>query len=112
MKITLLNQCFYPDVVATGQQLTDLAVALAERGHEVTVITSRRGYDDPQLRFKKRERWNGIDIVRLPSSALGKTARWRRAVDFGNLLIAYALRLAVTPRQDVVMALTSPPLIA
>lgn len=112
MKITLLNQCFYPDVVATGQHLTDLAVALSERGHEVTVITSRRGYDDPQQRFKKRERWKGIDIVRLPSSALGKTARWRRAVDFATLLIAYVVRLAITPRQDVVVALTSPPLIA
>jgi colanic acid biosynthesis glycosyl transferase WcaI len=112
MKITLLNQCFYPDVVATGQQLTDLAVALAERGHEVTVITSKRGYDDPRLRFKPRERWKVIDIVRLPSTALGKKARWRRAVDFATLLIAYVLRLAVTPRQDVVVALTSPPLIA
>ena len=112
MKITLLNQCFYPDVVSSGQHLTDLAVALAERGHEITVITSRRGYDDPQLRFRKRERWKGNDIVRLPSSALGKKARWRRAVDFATLLIAYVVRLAVTPRQDVVLALTSPPLIA
>lgn len=112
MKVTLLNQCFYPDVVATGQHLTDLAVALSERGHQVTVITSRQGYDDPRMRFVKRERWQGIDIVRLPSSALGKTARWRRAIDFATLLIAYALRLAITPRQDVVIALTSPPLIA
>ena len=107
MKVTLLNQCFYPDVVATGQHLTDLAVALAERGHQVTVITSRQGYDDPRMRFVKRERWQGIDIVRLPSSALGKTARWRRAIDFATLLIAYVLRLAITPRQDVVIALTA-----
>jgi len=112
MKITLLNQCFYPDVVATGQHLTDLALALVERGHEVTVITSDRGYDDPQRRFKKRERWQGIEIVRLPSSAFGKTARWRRAADFATLMVLYALRLTFTPRQDVVVALTSPPLIA
>ena len=30
MKILLLNQTFYPDVVSTAQHLTDLAVALAE----------------------------------------------------------------------------------
>jgi colanic acid biosynthesis glycosyl transferase WcaI len=112
MKITLLNQCFYPDVVSSGQHLTDLGVALAERGHKVTVITSRHGYDNPRLRFAKREHWNGVDIVRLPSTALGKTARWRRAVDFATLLIVYTMRLAFTPRQDVVVALTSPPLIA
>src|SRR5580765_7948706 len=104
MRITLLNQCFYPDLVSSGQHLTDLGVALAERGHDVTVITSRHGYDNPRLRFAKRERWKGIDIVRLPSTALGKAARWRRACDFATLLIAYALRLAITPRQDVVMA--------
>jgi len=112
MKVTLLNQCFYPDVVSSGQHLTDLAVALSQRGHQVTVITSRRGYDDHGLRFAKRERWQGIDIVRLPSTAFGKTARWRRAVDFATLMTAYAFRLAITSRQDVVVALTSPPLIA
>jgi glycosyltransferase involved in cell wall biosynthesis len=112
MKITFLNQCFYPDVAATGQLLTDVAVALAERGHEVTVITGSRGYDNPQIRFAKRERWQGVDVVRLPSSAFGKKARWRRALDFATLLIVYALRLTITPRQDVVVALTSPPLIA
>jgi len=112
MKITLLNQCFYPDVVATGQHLTDLAIALVNRGHEVTVVTSDRGYDNPARRFARREIWKGIEIVRLPSAALGKTRRWKRAVNFATLLIAYSLRLIVTPRQDVVVALTSPPLIA
>ena len=51
MRILLLNQCFYPDVVSTAQHLTDLAVALAERGHSVTVVASRRGYDNPSKRF-------------------------------------------------------------
>jgi len=32
----LLNQTFYPDVMATGQYLTEVAVRLVERGHEVT----------------------------------------------------------------------------
>ncbi len=112
MKITLLNQCFYPDVVATGQHLTDLAIALVNRGHDVTVVTSDRGYDNPAQRFARRETWKGIDIVRLPSLAFGKARRWKRAVNFATLLIAYSLRLIVTPRQDVVVALTSPPLIA
>jgi len=42
MKFLLLNQTFYPDVMATSQYLSELAVRLVERGHEVTVITSRR----------------------------------------------------------------------
>jgi hypothetical protein len=51
MKILLLNQCFYPDVVSTAQHASDLVAALAERGHEVTVIASTRAYDNPQVKF-------------------------------------------------------------
>ena len=87
MKILLLNQCFYPDVVATAQQLTDLAVGLTKEGHRVTVIASDRGYDDPSKRFLRRETWNGIKIIRIPSLGLGKAAKWRRAANFASFLL-------------------------
>lgn len=112
MKVLLLNQCFYPDVMATAQQLTDLAVGLAREGHKVTVIASDRGYDDPSRRFPRREVWNGIKIIRISSFAPGKEARWRRAVNFASFLINCALKLATLPRFDIVVALTSPPLIS
>ena len=86
MRILLLNQCFYPDVVSTAQHLTDLATALTARGHDVTVIAGERGYDDPTKRFKRRERWNNIEIIRIPSLSLGKNSRWRRAFNFGGFL--------------------------
>lgn len=112
MRFLLLNQCFYPDVMATAQQLTSLAVGLRERGHEVTVITSDRGYDDPSRRFPRRETWHGIEIIRIPSLAFGKTARWRRVLNFFSFLVACAFRLLLTSRFDCVVALTSPPLIS
>lgn len=112
MKVLLLNQCFYPDVVSTAQHLTDLAVALSEQGHEVTVIASRRGYDNPEVRFPAREVWKNIEIIRIPSLGLGKKAKWRRAADFGSFLLSCVYRLLLLPRFDVVVALTSPPLIS
>jgi putative colanic acid biosynthesis glycosyltransferase WcaI len=112
MKILLLNQCFWPDVVATAQQLTDLARGLADRGHEVTVITGRRGYDDPELCFPQHERWHNIRIVRVRAITGRKTSRWGRALNFASFLLACAWRLAITDRHDVVIALTSPPLIS
>src|SRR5664279_3955923 len=112
MKVLLLNQCFFPDVVSTAQHLTDLAVGLAERGHNVTVVASRRGYDDPWVRFSKREVWQGINIIRIPSLGLGKQTKWRRAVDFGSYLISCVVQLAMLPQFDLVVALTSPPLIS
>jgi colanic acid biosynthesis glycosyl transferase WcaI len=112
LRILLLNQCFYPDVVSTAQHLTDLATALASRGHDVTVISSDRGYDDPATRFARREEWNGIEIIRIPSLSLGKKSRWRRAFNFGSFLLLCSLRLLTMRRFDVVVALTSPPLIS
>ena len=112
MKILLLNQCFYPDVVATAQHLTDLAVGLTEEGHSVTVLAGSRGYDDPTARYPRRETWKGISILRVPSLGLGKASKWRRILDFASHWINCVLRLAFLPRFDVVVALTSPPLIS
>jgi len=112
LKILLLNQTFYPDVVSTAQHLTDLARALTARGHEVTVIASRRAYDDPGRRFAKSERWHGINIIRIPSTGFGKAAKWRRAADFASFILNCCWRLLWLPRQDAIVALTSPPLIS
>jgi colanic acid biosynthesis glycosyl transferase WcaI len=112
MKVLLLNQCFYPDVASTAQHLSDLAVELAAGGHEVTVIASDRGYDNPAIRFPRRETWKGIRIIRIPSVSLGKSSKLRRALNFATFLLVCALRLLLLPRFDVVVALTSPPLIS
>ena len=112
MKVLLLNQCFYPDVAATAQHLADLAVELAAGGHEVTVISSDRGYDNPEIRFPRRETWRGIKIIRIPLVSLGKSSKLRRALNFATFLFVCALRLLLLPRFDVVVALTSPPLIS
>jgi glycosyltransferase involved in cell wall biosynthesis len=112
MKILLLNQCFWPDVVATSQQLTAVARRLSARGHDVTVIAGRQGYDDPKLVFPRHERWSGIDIIRIPSLNLGKKRRFARTVNFAVFMFMSGVRLLNLPRQDVVVALTSPPLIS
>ena len=112
MNVLLLNQCFYPDVMATAQQLTDLALGLVDEGHRVTVVTSDRGYDNPSRTFPRRESWKGIDIIRISSLSMGKQSRWRRALNFGSFLANCAWKLLMLPRFDVVVALTSPPLIS
>ena len=112
MKILILNQAFYPDVVSTAQHASDLAKALTHAGHEVTVVCSSRGYDDPRVRFPKREIWNAVNIIRVRSTGFGKASKWRRATDFSTFMASCALRLWLLPHFDVVVAMTSPPLIS
>jgi glycosyltransferase involved in cell wall biosynthesis len=112
VRFLLLNQTFYPDVVATAQVLKDLAIALAENGHEVTVICGRRAYDDPQKLFPKTEQWKNIRIIRVGSLGLGKGAKWKRAADFASFFGTAIFKTLMLPRHDAVIALTSPPLIS
>lgn len=112
MRILLLNQCFFPDHVATAQHLTDLGLGLVERGHEVTVVSSSRGYDNPAIRYATRELWRGMDIRRIWVPGLGKKSKWRRAADFGVFWLNAMRILFFLPRFDVTVCLTSPPLIS
>jgi colanic acid biosynthesis glycosyl transferase WcaI len=112
MNILILNQAFYPDVVSTAQHATDLALALTEAGHEVSVICSRRAYDEPSSVFPRRQIWKGIRIERVWSSGLGKSAKWRRAIDFATLIVTCGFRLLLFPRVDLIVTLTSPPLLS
>jgi colanic acid biosynthesis glycosyl transferase WcaI len=112
MRILLLNQCFHPDHVSTAQHLTDLAIALVEAGHDVTVVASSRGYDDPTKRYPARETWKGIAIRRIWTPGLGKKSKWRRFVDFGSFWLSATFILLGLPRFDVTVCLTSPPLIS
>jgi glycosyltransferase involved in cell wall biosynthesis len=112
MRVLLLNQCFYPDVVSTAQHASDLVAALAERGHEVTVVAGNRAYDNPDIKFRHEEQWRGSTILRVPCLALGKSAKWRRVLNFASFFLSCILRLIFLPRFDVVMTLTTPPLIS
>ena len=112
MRVLLLNQCFYPDVVSTAQHASDLVAELAERGHDVTVVASRRAYDNPDTRFSPEEHWRGCKILRVPCLAVGKSTKWRRVLNFASFFLSCIIRLIFLPRFDVVMALTTPPLIS
>ena len=112
MKILLVNQAFYPDVVASAQYLTDLATRLEQDGHAVTVLTAATGYSDSARRFPARETWKGIEIIRVSAPRFNKRFRLSRLLDVAGHITAFATRLFVLPRFDVVVALTSPPLVS
>lgn len=75
-------------------------------------MTGRRAYDDPAVVYGARERWHGVDVIRIRSSGFGKGAKWRRLLDSASFLLLGALRALFVPRPDVIIALTSPPMIS
>ena len=109
MNIRFINQTFYPDVAATAQQLYDLAAYLTDRGHNVSVITSRSLYGKAGATLPKRETVHGIHIYRVGFSLFGKAGLLLRMLDFALFYLLATLRALTLPKADVVVTLTTPP---
>lgn len=71
MKILVVSQCFYPD----DFRVNDIVDSLVREGHTVRVLTGLPDYATSRVpkdyRFfrKRRERWHGAEIVRMPTAA-------------------------------------------
>ena len=74
--ILVISQYFYPE----SFRINDMCIEWVKRGYKVTVLTGIPNY--PQGKFfkgyswfkKRRETWNGIDIIRIPLIPRGHNA--------------------------------------
>jgi len=70
---------------------------IVSRGHEVTVLCGTPNYPAGRIFdgfgwFRRtRERWNGVEVVRVPVVPRGNSARWRLAANY----LSYALAASV-----------------
>ena len=93
--------------------LGDLAIYLAARGHEVTVITSRQLYEDADARLAPRERAHSVEVVRVPATRFGRGNILGRALDYATFYLSASVALWRACRPGVtVVAKTDPPLIS
>jgi len=111
MKILLLNQFFPPDLAPTGQMAADLAEDLVAAGHSVSVLASRGSYLGGE-RQPARSTWKGVEVFRGAATSLGKKTLVHRALDYASFYASAGLALSRMNPPDVVVAMTTPPLIA
>ncbi|MDQ2777579.1 MAG: glycosyltransferase family 4 protein [Acidobacteriota bacterium] len=107
MRIVLINQFFWPDSAATSQLLTDLARELSQRGHEVYAICADGGgyalRDSDNPPDVQIHRVKAIPFVRGPVG---------RILSYGSFFAASAIQGLRLPQPDLVITLTTPPLIS
>jgi len=112
MHVALLNQVYWPHHAATSQLLTELGEGLAARGHQVTAVAATAVGPTGRPTPLAEER-RGVAIRRVPATRRGKGTLLDRLTDYGTFYLGAVLRLAaLRPAPDVVLALTTPPLIA
>lgn len=111
MRLALVNQFYAPDISPTAQLASSLAEHRAELGDEVTVFTGRAGYLEGLAHTAPTQGTPRVDVRRVWTPHLGKSALWRRLLGYLTFFVGGTLRLLALPRQDVVVAMTTPPFI-
>jgi len=111
MRLTLINQFYPPDIAPTGALLESLAEHRAQRGDEVTVVTSRGGYVKASQGRCSAEKRNPR-VCRVWTPQFGKATIIKRCLDYAAFYLLAAWRTLRLPRQDVIVAMTTPPYIA
>ena len=111
MRLVILNQFFYPDHSATSQLMTDLAESLVARGFEVTALAGRGRYNGGGG-LPPREEYRGVRVERAWATGFGKARTAGRLADYLTFYLGAAWRLLTLRRHDVVLVLTTPPLIS
>jgi len=107
-RILVLNQYYWPGVEATGQLLAQLCADLS-RDYSITVITGRLA--EPRA-DAGRTVHEGVEVVRVRSTAFPRRVLALRAVNYLTFLIASARAALTAPRPQVVICMTDPPILA
>ena len=105
--LLVLNQYYSPGVEATAHLLTEICEALVE-SYEITVITGRLlGHEDePDYELR-----NGVEVIRVHSTAFDRSGIFQRAVNYFTYL-GRALRRGLGARRpDLVLCMTDPPMV-
>ncbi|MCC6532428.1 MAG: glycosyltransferase family 4 protein [Burkholderiales bacterium] len=93
MNILIVTQYFWPEEF----RINDLALGLAMRGHRVRVLTGKPNYPSgrffPGYGFFRRasERYEGIDVVRVPLIPRGRGGGFRLAANYVSFATAATL---------------------
>lgn len=109
-RILIISQVYVPDPTSVGQHMADAAEELARRGYDVRVLTSARCYDNPSVKYPRRERLGGVEVIRLPLSSFGKRTILLRLLGQFLFLTQAIVRGILTGRLAKVLVSTSPPM--
>jgi len=93
LRILIVTQYFWPE----NFRISDLAIALKEKGHDVTVLTGMPNYPAGKLYAgytwwnKRREDMQGIPIVRVPLFVRRESKSWQLVFNYLSFVLSGCL---------------------
>jgi len=109
--LLIFSQTFVPDPASVGQHIADVAIEMARRGYRVRVYASGRGYEDPSVKYPRRENLHGVEVRRFPLASFGKKNLPLRVLGTAAFQFQCLMAGLFTPRVDGIFFSTSPPLV-
>lgn len=113
MNILIVTQYFWPELF----RINDLASGLAERGHNVTVLTGKPNYPGgnffPGYSFlgQKQELYGQVKVIRSPLVPRGKGNLLRLAINYCSFVVfASMMALYRCKQQDVIFVYEPSPI--
>ncbi len=107
--VIILYHFFYPDDVVSARHFSQFAEELVKRGWKVTVLTSNRYCRHTRKKIiKRKELWQGIQIIRIRRPAWDQTKGFLRLANSAWMTIAWGLKLYKLPRADVIIIGSDP----
>lgn len=109
--LIFVHQYFAPELAGSAQQLTDLTLALRERGHSVKVVTAQPSYSSKD-KLPRTENIKGVAVYRvfkIQSSRDTKVGRILSAVSF---LVAAWIKLFQMSSKALLIIGSDPPLLS
>ena len=105
--LLVLSQVYLPDPASVGQHMADLAEKMTQNNWQVIVITSNRGYDNHEEKYKNVENIRGVQVYRLSFTSFGKGSIFKRVAGQVSLLVQTVFKCLSITRPDAILVSTN-----
>jgi hypothetical protein len=106
----ILSQLFYPELVSTGQTLTELAEELINQGVQVNVICGQSTHVDRVTTVPKYINYKGINIRRVYSTRLPKFNQVFKMINQITYSLSLIFHLINDKNKKIILVFTNPSL--
>lgn len=111
-KLLILCQVFYPELVSTGQTLTELCEVLVDLGVEVEVVAGPITIMDRISKIPRYIEYHGMKIKRVWGTRLPKLNLLGRIINQTTYACSVFLHLLFDKSKQPILVLTNPPFLA
>jgi glycosyltransferase involved in cell wall biosynthesis len=110
MNVAILSQYFFPELISTGQLLTELAEDLVGLGCSVLVVAGQPTYYESS-RVPPEMEHRGIKILRVGNTQLEKNSIPGKILNSTTFFLGTVRKSLALPRDTVVLVVTNPPIL-